>query len=67
MGGMQFPPVVSRPNPPVLDAPAWRPSSAPGKVLSAEEKAALMAERPDLASPAPATPGKGRPRGTNWR
>lgn len=67
MESMRFPTVVSRPNTPVLDAPSWRASSGAGRVLGAEEKAALMAGRPDLLNPAPATPGRMRPRSGAWR
>ena len=36
-----------------LAAARFSPESGPGRTLTPEEKAALLADRPDLASPAP--------------
>jgi len=43
-----------------------RPNSSPGRVLTAEERAALMGDRPDLQRPEPVSPDVRRRRTLNY-
>lgn len=54
---MNFPKVTSRAvSAKDVETPAWRPQSGEGRTLTAEEKAALLGDRPDLAQPEPVKP-----------